>query len=165
MKRTDPCLVVNGGLSLTVVEEIVRAASLLYSLSLLSPSSLLRPASLLLLLDYLHLFFSSLYLSSLLLSTISIITVHLACCVKLSALSLSLSPLLSYRAVVPFSIPPSFRLPPQSTPNTPTTKYTRSSAFILIDAVSPFLRSHAYPGFDELIASIQRILLLPVVRA
>ena len=122
MKRTDPCLVVNGGLSLTVVEEIVRAASLLYSLSLLSPSSLLRPASLLLLLDYLHLFFSSLYLSSLLLSTISIITVHLACCVKLSALSLSLSPLLSYRAVVPFSIPPSFRLPPQSKhQNTPTT--------------------------------------------
>ena len=34
MKRTDPCLVVNGGLSLTVVEEIVRAASLLVSLSL-----------------------------------------------------------------------------------------------------------------------------------
>lgn len=92
MKRTDPCLVVNGGL--LGGGDRQGGISSLFSLSLsLSPSSLLRPASLLLLLDYLHLFFSSLYLSSPLLSTVSIITVHLACCVKLSALSLS-SPLL-----------------------------------------------------------------------
>ena len=145
MKRTDPCLVVNGGL-LGGGDRQGGISSLSLSLS---PSSLLRPASLLLLLDYLHLFFSSSYLSSPLCRIYYHGTPGLLC---EAVRSLSLY-LLSYRAVVPFSIPPSFRLPPQS--NTKQTHQRRRIlclySSILVDAVSPFLKSHAYPGFDELI--------------
>ena len=89
MKRTDPCLVVNGGL-LGGGDRQGGISSLSLSLS---PSSLLRPASLLLLLDYLHLFFSSSYLSSPLCRIYYHGTPGLLC-EAVRSLSLSLSPLL-----------------------------------------------------------------------